>query len=172
MNLAPRTKKIAALLAAGVLVIAVAFVAVLALLIDKAPEKEPKVTAYANGRAVEVDPYLYCAVSEPLCTNVGDTTELDIGSARTVQISLPAEVFSAPWVLAVVYGDESGDVVENGEFYEPGSKLSATVPTTDDEGRDLLGIEVRLPTGIIDTDTNQEGFVSHAIWSIGVRTPA
>lgn len=169
MNLAPRTIKIAAITAAGLVVIAVAFVAVLALLIARAPEKEPTVTAYANGRAVVVEPYLYCAVSDPLCTNVGETTEIQVGSARTVQLSLPAPIYSAPWVLAVVYGDDSGDVVENTEFNNPDTKLSVTVPTKDDSNRTLLGIELRLPTGIIDTDTNQEGFVSHAIWSIGTR---
>ncbi|QII07602.1 DUF2771 domain-containing protein [Rhodococcoides fascians A25f] len=169
MNLAPRTKKIAAIIVAGLVVIAVAFAAVLALLIGRAPEKEPTVTAYANGRAVVVEPYLYCAVSDPLCTNVGETAEIQVGNARTVQLSLPAPIYSAPWVLAVVYGDDSGDVVENTEFNEPDTKLSVTVPTKDDSNRTLLGIEVRLPTGIIDTDTNQEGFVSHAIWSIGTR---
>lgn len=169
MNLAPRTKKIAAILAAGLLVIAVAFVAVLALLIGNAPDKEPIVAAYANGRTVEVEPYLYCAVSDPLCTNVGETSEIQVGKARTVQLSLPEAVYSAPWVLALVYGDDSGNVVETGEFNEPGTRLSVTVPTRDDSNRTLLGIEVRLPTGIIDTDTDQEGFVSHAIWSIGMR---
>ncbi|WP_415975441.1 DUF2771 domain-containing protein [Rhodococcus sp. 077-4] len=169
MNLAPRTKKIAAILAAGLLVIAVAFVAVLAILVGNAPDKEPTVTAYTNGRAVEVEPYLYCAVSDPLCTNVGETTELPVGKSRTVQLSLPEAVYSAPWVLALVYGDDSGNVVETGEFNEPGTRFGVTVPTTDDSNRTLLGIEVRLPTGIIDTDTNQEGFVSHAIWSIGTR---
>ncbi|CCQ17759.1 putative uncharacterized protein [Rhodococcus sp. AW25M09] len=169
MNLAPRTKKIGAMIAAGLLVVAVAFVAVLAVLIGNAPDKEPVVTAYADGRTVEVEPYLYCAVSDPLCTNVGETSELEVGKAPTVQLSLPEPIYSAPWVLAVVYGDGSGDAVENTEFNEPGTRLSVTVPTSDESNRTLLGIEIRLPTGIIDTDTNQEGFVSHAIWSIGTR---
>ncbi|MFI8567361.1 DUF2771 domain-containing protein [Rhodococcus sp. NPDC078407] len=169
MKLAPRTKKIAAIIAAGLVVIAVAFVAVLALLIGNAPDKEPIVSAYSNGRAVDVEPYLYCAISDPLCTNVGETSEIAIGEAPTVQLSLPEAVYSAPWVLALVYGDDSGNVVEVGEFNEPGTKLSVTVPTTDDSDRTLLGIEIRLPTGIIDPETNQEGFVSHAIWSIGTR---
>lgn len=157
------------MIAAGLLVIAVAFVAVLTLLIGNAPDKEPVVTAYSNGRTVEVEPYLYCAVSDPLCTNVGETSELEVGKAPTVQLSLPEAIYSAPWVLAVVYGDDGGDAVENTEFNEPGTRLSVTVPTSDENDRTLLGIEIRLPTGIIDTDTNQEGFVSHAIWSIGTR---
>ncbi|MEH6794730.1 MAG: DUF2771 domain-containing protein [Rhodococcus sp. (in: high G+C Gram-positive bacteria)] len=168
MNLAPRTKKIAALLSTGLLVVAAAFVAVLALLIGNAPEKEPVISAYSNGRTVEVEPYLYCAVSDPLCTNVGETTEIRVGTAPTVQLSLPEAVYSAPWVLALVYGDDNGNIVEDSRFNEPGTRLSVTVPTMDDSDRTLLGIEVRLPTGIIDTDTNQEGFVSHAIWSIGM----
>ncbi|MDV8022993.1 DUF2771 domain-containing protein [Rhodococcus sp. IEGM 1330] len=169
MNLAPHTKKIAALTGAGLLVVAVAFVAVLALLIGNAPDKEPTIATYANGRTVEVEPYLYCAVSDPLCTNVGETSEIEVGKASTVQLSLPEAVYSAPWVLALVYGDDAGNVIETSGFNEPGTRLSVTVPTTDDSDRTLLGIEVRLPTGIIDTDTNQEGFVSHAIWSIGTR---
>ncbi|MBY4400814.1 DUF2771 domain-containing protein [Rhodococcus fascians] len=169
MNLAPRTKKIASLIAAGLFVIAVAFVGVLAVLIGNAPDKEPVVTAYSNGRAVQVEPYLYCAVSDPLCTNVGETAEIQVGSAPAVQLSMPEAVYSAPWELALVYGDDTGAVVESSQFNQPGTRLSVTVPTTDDGGRTLLGIEVRLPTGIIDTDTNTESFVSHAIWSIGTR---
>lgn len=166
MNLTARTKKIVALLSVGLLVVGVAFVAVLAVLVSNADEDEPVVSVFSNGRTVEVEPYLYCPVSEPQCTNVGETTELDTGDAPVVQLSLPTTISGAPWVLASVYTDADGAVFENSEFNLPGDRRSATIATTDEEGRRLVGIEVRLPTGIIDPETLQEEIVSHAVWSI------
>lgn len=166
MNLAPKTKKIVAIGAAGLVVIGVAFVAVLALLIRDAPTHRPTVTAFADGHTVVVEPYLYCPVETPLCDSDGSSARVPVREGQPLQLSLPSEVASAPWILAAVYSDDNGGAVESDTLYLPDERLSLTVPPLDDEGRTLLGVEVRLPSGVIDSDTQQEEIVSHAIWSI------
>ncbi|WP_072805283.1 DUF2771 domain-containing protein [Rhodococcoides yunnanense] len=167
MNLAPKTKKVLAIGAVGAVVVVVAFVAVLALLIRDAPEHRPAVTAFADGRTIDVEPYLYCPVDEPLCDSDGASATLPVRENQPLQLSLPAEISSAPWILAAVYAHPDGaDAVETDTLYLPDTTLALTVPPLDDAGRALLGVEVRLPSGVIDSDTQQEEIISHAIWSI------
>lgn len=167
MNLAPKTKKLLAIGTAGLIVVGVAFVAVLAQLVSDAPAHRPTITAFADGKAVTVEPYLYCPVEAPLCENDGSSASVPVREGYPLQLSLPSEITSAPWILAAVYSDDAGaDVVETDSLYLPDQKLSLTVPPVDADGRALLGVEIRLPSGIIDTDTQQEEIISHAIWSI------
>lgn len=166
MNLAAKTKKLLAIGTAGLLVLAVAFVAALVVLIRQAPAHLPTITAYADGRAVVVDPFLYCLVNAPLCESEGVTTVLQVSEHSVLQLSLPSQITSAPWIAAAVYAGEGSDIVETDTFYLPGKKLQLSVPPVDDDGRELLGVEIRLPSGIIDADTQQEEIISHAIWSI------
>ncbi len=166
MNLAPKTKKIVAIGAVGLLVIGAVFTAVLALAIRDAPAHRPAITAFADGRTVVVEPYLYCPVEAPLCESDGVSYTVPMRAGYPLQLSLPSEITSAPWIVASVYGDDNGDAFEIDRLYLPGEKLGLTVPSVDDEGRKLIGVEIRLPSGIIDADTNQEEIISHAIWSI------
>ncbi|MGU3432235.1 DUF2771 family protein [Actinomycetes bacterium M1A6_2h] len=155
-----------ALVSALLAVIAVAFAAVMFVVIRNAPDTPPSVSAFADGRAVEVAPFRYCPVSAPLCDYDGETATLPVRPGHPLQLSLPTAISNAPWGLATVYQSEGGDVVENDEFFLPDQRNSMTVPAVDTDGRALIGVEVRLPSGVIDTDTNQEEIVSHAIWSI------
>lgn len=181
MNFAPKTKKLLAIGTAGLLVIGVASVAVLALLISDAPTHRPTITAFADGKAVTVEPYLYCPVEAPLCDPDGASASLPVRAGRPLQLSLPSEITSAPWIVAAVYSDGSGsdgsgsngsgsngsgNVVETDTLYLPDQKLGLTVAPVDDDGRKLLGVEIRLPSGVISTETAQEEIISHAIWSI------
>ncbi|WP_338889785.1 DUF2771 family protein [Rhodococcus sovatensis] len=171
MNFAPKTKKLLAIGTAGLLVIGVASVAVLALLISDAPDHRPTITAYADGTAVTVEPYLYCPVEAPLCAPDGVSASVPVRAGRPLQLSLPSEITSAPWIVAAVYSDGSdsngsGNVVETDTLYLPDQKLGLTVAPVDDGGRELLGVEIRLPSGVISSDTAQEEIISHAIWSI------
>lgn len=166
MNFAPKTKKLLAIGTAGLLVIGVASVAVLALLISDAPAHRPTITAYADGTAVTVEPYLYCPVEAPLCAPDGVSASVPVRAGRPLQLSLPSEVTSAPWILAAVYSDGSGNAVETDTLYLPDQKLGLTVAPVDDGGRELLGVEIRLPSGVISSETAQEEIISHAIWSI------
>lgn len=168
MNLAPKTKKILAIGTAGLIVVGVAFVAVLALLIKDAPTHRPTITAFADGRSVVVEPYLYCPVDAPLCETDGASATVPVRPGHPLQLSLPTEITSAPWILAAVYADGDG-AVESDTLYLPDEKLGLTVAPVDDDGRELLGVEIRLPSGVIDTDTQQEEIISHAIWSIATK---
>jgi hypothetical protein len=169
VNLAPKTKKMLAVGTAGLIVVGVAFVAVLALLIKDAPTHRPTITAFADGHSVVVEPYLYCPVEAPLCEDVGSSSTVPVREGRPLQLSLPTEITSAPWIVATVYGSSLDDAVESDTLYLPDQKLALTIPPIDDEGRDLLGVEIRLPSGVIDSDTQQEEIISHAIWSIATQ---
>jgi hypothetical protein len=166
VNFAPKTKKLLAIGTAGLLVIGVASVAVLALLISDAPTHRPTITAFADGTTVTVEPYLYCPVEAPLCDPDGASANLPVRAGRPLQLSLPSEITSAPWIVAAVYSDGGGTVVETDTLYLPDQKLGLTVPPVDEDGRKLLGVEIRLPSGVISTETAQEEIISHAIWSI------
>lgn len=170
MNLAPKTKKLLAIGTVGLVVVGVAFVAVLALLIKDAPSHRPTITAFADGTSVTVEPYLYCPVEKPLCENDGVSSSVPVREGHPLQLSLPTEITSAPWIVAAVYSDENGGAVETDTLYLPDEKLGLTVQPLDDEGRELLGVEIRLPSGVIDSDTQQEEIISHAIWSIATAT--
>lgn len=168
MNLAAKTKKILAIGTAGLVVLGVAFVFVLALLVRDAEPHTPVITAFADGTAIEVAPYLYCPVDAPLCQSDGNSAALDVSEGHPLQLSLPTEITGAPWIAAAVYADKAdpNDIVETDTLYLPGQQLALTVPPLDDDGRLLVGVEIRLPSGIIDADTQQEEIISHAIWSI------
>lgn len=165
VNFAPKTKKMLAIGTAGLLIVAVAFVAVLVVLIRQAPPHIPTITAFADGDVVTVEPYLYCPIDAPLCESRGVSSLVPVREGHPLQLSLPSEVTSAPWIAAAVYAD-GNDIVEVDALYPPDDKLQLTVPAVDDDGRALLGVEIRLPSGIIDVDTQQEEIISHAIWSI------
>lgn len=167
MNFAPKTKKLLAIGTAGLVIVAAAFVALLVVLIRQAPPHIPTITAFADGETVEVEPYLYCPVDAPLCESQGVSSLVPVSEGHPLQLSLPTEITSAPWIVAAVYAGD--DIVEVDTLYPPDEKLALTVPPIDADGRELLGVEIRLPSGIIDVDTQQEEIISHAIWSIATQ---
>ncbi|MGB3769786.1 MAG: DUF2771 domain-containing protein [Rhodococcus sp. (in: high G+C Gram-positive bacteria)] len=161
------TRKIVIGLSALVAVVGVVFVLVVGKAIIDAPETPPTVSAFADGRYAEVEPFRYCPVREPLCNYEGSTTTLPVRPGQPLQLSLPGAIAENPWGFASVYGDaDTGDVIEADQYFAPGTRTTLTVPPLDADGRELIGVEVRLPSGVIDVDTDQEEIVSHAVWSI------
>ncbi|KQU06835.1 hypothetical protein ASG56_04340 [Rhodococcus sp. Leaf7] len=161
------TRRTLIALSALVAVVGVAFVLVVGNAILSAPEEPPRVSAFADGRYEEVEPFRYCPVQEPLCDYEGTTASLPVREGYPLQLSLPGAISENPWGFASVYADEAtGTVVEADEYYAPGSRNTLTVPAVNDDGLTLIGVEIRLPSGVIDVDTDQEEIVSHAIWSI------
>ncbi|MBY6348795.1 DUF2771 family protein [Rhodococcoides corynebacterioides] len=160
------TRRVLAAVGALVAVVGVAFVVVVGRAIVTAPETPPRISAFADGRFTEVEPFRYCPVQEPLCEYEGSTAVLPVREGRPLQLSLPAEIADNPWGFAAVYQNpETGEAGEVDDYFAPGTRNTLTVEPTRD-GLDLVGVEVRLPSGVIDVDTNQEEIVSHAIWSI------
>ncbi|MBY6365366.1 DUF2771 family protein [Rhodococcoides corynebacterioides] len=160
------SRRLLLLLGALVAVVGVAFVVVVGRAIVDAPDRVPRVSAFADGRFAEVEPFRYCPVQEPLCEYEGTTAVLPVREGHPLQLSLPGEISESPWGFAAVYQNpETGEAGEVDDYFAPGTRNTLTVEPTRD-GLDLVGVEVRLPSGVIDVDTNQEEIVSHAIWSI------
>ncbi|MBT1191639.1 DUF2771 domain-containing protein [Rhodococcoides kroppenstedtii] len=160
------TRRVLLAVGALVAVVGVAFVWVVGRAIVDAPERTPRISAFADGRFAEVEPFRYCPVQEPLCEYEGSTAVLPVRPGHPLQLSLPGEISDSPWGFAAVYQDpETGEALEADDYFAPGTRNTLTVEPTRD-GLDLVGVEVRLPSGVIDVDTNQEEIVSHAIWSI------
>lgn len=139
------------------------------------PER-PTVTATVAGQTVEVKPFEYCEVSRPdICDPPGETTELSVAAGQSLDITVPAAISSAPWILATFYVDPNapdGDpnsLQGDEQFFAPNAKTEVAIPDVNAQGLVLAGIEVRLPTGLYNTDTGEDTIVTHATWSIATR---
>lgn len=121
----------------------------------------PEISAYTNGQLARVGPYRYCEVLNPTnCTVYGSQGELVVTNRHPVQLSVPAVIAQAPWVLLREY--ESGETT--GEF-APSSRLAVTIPTIDVHRGRLKGVAVMLPTLVRD-EAGNEFPVPHAEWSV------
>lgn len=121
----------------------------------------PEISAYTRGQLSRVGPYRYCEVLNPTdCVVTGQQGELSITDRSPVQLSVPPEIASAPWVLLRAY--EDSDVVEE---FRPNARLAVTIPTVDPRRGRLTGIAVQLPTLVRDAAGN-EFPVPHAEWSV------
>ena len=166
-KLNPRT--IIALLAAGLLVLTVAFVGVLAVLIHRADEPDVTITAYAHGKTVTVAPFGYCEVSMRDCRILpegaesegtifatlpcaadtpdchrGRTVELDVPEGYPLQLSLPKQIADAPWIAQAVYTMPTGEMVERviSRSDYPGGTLALTIDSHPEPDLRLAGVEL------------------------------
>lgn len=136
----------------------------------------PSITASVAGKSVEVKPFEYCEVNRPdICDPAGETVELPVAAGQSLDIALPEAISSAPWILATFYVDPNApasdpDALQGGEqFFAPGTKSEVSVPDVNEQGLVLAGVEVRLPTGLYNTDTGEDTIVTHATWSVATR---
>ncbi|MEZ0342047.1 DUF2771 domain-containing protein [Mycobacterium sp. pV006] len=121
----------------------------------------PEISAYSHGNLTRVGPYRFCEVLNPTdCVVPAEQGELPVNGRDPVQLSLPAAISDAPWVLLSAYEDD--DVIEE---FRPGARLAVTIPTLDPFRGRLTGIAVQLPTLVRDQDGN-EFPVPHAEWSV------
>ena len=121
----------------------------------------PEISAYSDGQLVRVGPYRYCEVLNPTnCDTPKADGELRVDPRHAVQLSVPAEIARAPWVLVRSY--EGGDAVDE---FRPETKLAVTIPTVDPHRGRLFGIAVQLPTLVRD-EAGNEFPVLHAEWSV------
>ena len=132
---------------------------------DPRPE-HPEISAYSDGQLVRVGPYRYCEVLNPTdCETPKAGGELRVDRRHAVQLSVPAEIARAPWVLVRSY--EGGDAVDE---FRPETKLAVTIPTVDPHRGRLFGIAVQLPTLVRD-EAGNEFPVPHAEWSVRTVWP-
>ena len=155
-------KRVAALLAT-VAVVASAVTGLLVWRLTRTPGPEhPEISAYTHGQLVRVGPYRYCDVLKVTNCEIPRTVgELVVSSRDPVQLSVPAAIARAPWVLLRAY-EGSDSVVEE---FRPGTRLAVTIPTVDPHRGKLTGIAVQLPTLVRDAENNEFPW-PHAEWSI------
>ena len=162
MTLQSRTKKTLALIVVVLIIVLVAFVAVLTVLIRDAGEHRPEVTAYAHGKSITVPPLRYCNLYLEDCVD-GELAELDVPADYPLQLSLPPEIANAPWRLITVFEGPTGELVTEERYYAPGEAAAVTVRSTQHPSLQLNGVEIQLPSAVID----EEGLPqAHATWAI------
>ena len=160
MRLQPKTVKILALLATGLLVVVVAFAAVMTVLIRDAGERHPQINAFAAGRSVTVSPIRFCTIKLQDCTEEGTPATLSVPPGGQLELSLPSEISGAPWRLLTVFQDPNGLIEDHERYYAPDETKSVTIAS---DGKQLNGIEIQLPSAVVDENGVPR---AHAIWSI------
>lgn len=161
MNLQARTKKTIALLVVVLLVVAAGLAAVVWKLVDSAEPTPPTVTAFAHGTTVTAEPTQHCNIYLEDCVE-HPITMLDVPAGYPLQLSLPAEISDAPWRLIAVYGDlQTGQTFLDGVMFESGAQRAVTVPS--DPTVQLLGVEIQLPSAVVDEAGEP---IAHAVWAI------
>jgi hypothetical protein len=131
---------------------------------DRHPQR-PEISAYSHGQLRRVGPYRYCDVLFNNCEVPKTIGELEVDARYPVQLSVPAAIARAPWVLLRAY--EDSDVFNE---FRPNSRLAVTIPTVDPHRGRLTGIAVQLPTLVRDQAGN-EFPVPHAEWSVRMVWP-
>ncbi|MGX1809836.1 DUF2771 domain-containing protein [Nocardia sp. NPDC055321] len=169
----PKARTIVGLLAA-LLVAAVAYVAVIVYLARDVEAPDPQITAYAHGKTVTVDPFMYCTVHvENNMLDLRDCEEsqfvanLDVPPGYPLQLSLPKQISDAPWQMVMVYALPDGSAVKQVATHRdyPENARAITVQTPPDPRLQLAVVEIQLPVPARDADGN-EGYIPHAVWSI------
>lgn len=140
---------------------------------DEAPER-PSITATVDGRSVEVAAFTYCEAKRPdICDPPGETVQVPVAEGQQLEIAVPDAISSARWLLATFYVDPNAPEapLQEGpeQSFAPGAKDLVSIPDVDDQGRVLAGVEVRLPTGLTNPETQEVTYISHATWSVATR---
>ena len=87
----------------------------------------PEISAYSRGHLTRVGPSLNCDVRNPAnCQPSFEEGELPVTERHPVQLSVPAAVARAPWVLVLVYDDPVDTTLRR---HRPDSRLAVTIPT-------------------------------------------
>ena len=157
-------KRVLAILAVVVVVASAATGVLIWRLAQHPLSKYPEISAFSDGHGVRVGPYKYCDVYNPTkCVVFEQQGELPVTERGAVQLSVPAAIARAPWVLLRRY--EDSDVVEKFSDH----RLAVTIPTVDARRGKLTGISVFLPT-LINLDGNDVE-APHAEWSVRTVWP-
>ncbi|MFD7842269.1 DUF2771 family protein [Nocardia sp. NPDC004151] len=187
----PKARTIIALLAV-LAVVAVAYFAAIVVIARHTDKSEPAITAYAHGKSVTVEPFLYCdlevskeRLSMGKCNTTEAVSDLDVPPGSTIQLSLPKEIVDAPWELLIGYRLPNNKADAEILTYKEPWKLSGkperdqdskwdkprtlTIKTPANEGVKLAIMELHLPIPARD-EAGNEGVISRGIWA--VHTPA
>ncbi|MFD3704173.1 DUF2771 domain-containing protein [Nocardia sp. NPDC058658] len=160
-------RTIVALVAAGLFAVAAVTAVWVGVAVSKAPAHSPQLTAYAHGKAITVDPFMYCTVRMEEC-RYGETAPLEVPAGAPVQLSLPDEVSQSPWLIQLIYQRPSGEQLDRVLSFAdyPDGARALTIESKPEPDLRLSGIEVQLPILTRDIATGQESYIPHAAWSI------
>ncbi|MBV8965558.1 MAG: DUF2771 domain-containing protein, partial [Mycobacteriaceae bacterium] len=133
------------------------------LLVRHQPAQRPVISAYSRGQLVRVGPYRYCnVVNLNDCQNDQAEGELRVDVRDPVQLSVPAAISRAPWLLRSFYDDPRDTTLD---VSRPNTKLAATIPTVGSHGGRLNRVVVQLLTLVAD-EKGDLFPVPHAEWSV------
>jgi len=121
----------------------------------------PQITFYADYTTTVTGPTTYCSFDFAQCST-GSTAQLPVRPGTPLQVSLPTEIGEAPWRLLTSYRTAAGvdEIVQH--YYRPGERLAVTV-TPPEQGDQLIGVEIQLPSGATDPQGNP---IARATWSV------
>lgn len=161
-------RRLAALVAAGVILLSAGAGFGAWLLVRKPGPQRPEISVYSHGHLTRVGPYLYCNVLNLNdCQQPQAQGELPVDERYPVQLSVPDAISRAPWRLLQVYEEPSNTATT---MFRPGTRFAVTIPTVDPQRGRLTGIVVQLLTLVVDDgqlkDINTVRAVPHAEWSV------
>jgi hypothetical protein len=162
------------LLAAGLLVVAAAFVAVLVPLIKhgRAHQAPPAITAYVDGRTTTVAPFIYCTMRLQDCTGTRRPAVLTITGGKTLQISVPRAIYAGPWTVHAVYRLPGQPLAlpPYREYFESGTRTAVTIPlVTSVQGVLFVLDAVKInAASAVQTDREGENYATRGIWGIQI----
>lgn len=104
----------------------------------------PEVSFYADGKAVNATPLIYCDEVVSSCENDEDAAvKIPVRPGMPVQISLPSEIVDTPWVVNVQYANAAGQVQPiKQEFFSQDSRRAYTAAGSA-PGDQVLVVEIQ-----------------------------
>ncbi|MGH3723503.1 MAG: DUF2771 domain-containing protein [Mycobacterium sp.] len=130
-------------------------------------DERPEVSAFTHGVLIHAAPYQYCDKNKlDQCDPPGHSVELAVNAHEPVQLSVDGQIAQAPWMLSRIYaavGDLEHKRADSTVYRD--HRTAVTIPTVDDAGRRLVGLEIKLPT-VVQTETGELIEIAHAIWSV------
>jgi hypothetical protein len=133
------------------------------LLVRDQPPQRPQISVYSRGHLARVGPYRYCDVLNlNVCENRQTEGQLPIDVHDPVQLSVPAAIGRAPWLLRSFYDDARDTTLD---VFRADTRLAATIPTVGSHGGRLNRVVVQLLTLV--RDEHGDLFpMPHAEWSV------
>jgi hypothetical protein len=111
---------------------------------------DPQVAFYSHGKSIEVDPTGYCDPTGAHCASPSKdaTGELAIPPRSPVQISVPQQVFSAPWQVSFLYRGPNGEQIgDRTPVFPPNQQYAYTLRPP--QGMQLEHVEVQEYSGLL-----------------------
>jgi hypothetical protein len=114
----------------------------------------PQVTFYSHGQSTTAPAARYCDPTGTHCTQPpqNPVAQLPIPADSPIQISVPQQVYSAPWQVAFVYLGKNGKQLQGRtQVFAPNTQYAYTLRLPADGSR-FEHVEVQIFSGVITAD--------------------